>query len=187
MSHKENDNKDQSSLSFIIEQITYIAIIIIATNLLTSHVIQRTIVEGWSMEDTLYDGDNLIIEKVSHRFGSLERFDIIAFYPNGKDTEDYYIKRIIGLPGEHVKISNSKIYINSIPLDEDFGKTDIFGYEGIADEGIVLGEDEYFVLGDNRTESYDSRYEEIGPVEFDKIEGKAILRIWPISKFGTLE
>ncbi|NLJ90947.1 MAG: signal peptidase I [Clostridiales bacterium] len=184
---KEHIDKEQSSLSFIIELIIYFVLIIIITNFITSHVVQRTIVEGWSMENTLYDGDNIIVEKVSHRLGRLERFDIIAFYPNGKDTKDYYIKRIIGLPGEHVRITDNKIYIDSVPLEEDYGKTDILGYEGIAEEGIVLSEDEYFVLGDNRTDSYDSRYEEVGPVKFDKIEGKAVLRIWPLNDFGTLD
>ncbi len=189
MSIKENENKnkEKSSRTDIIELITYIAFIIIATNLLTSHVAQRTLVEGWSMENSLYDGDNIIVEKISHRVRGLERFDIIAFYPDGKDNKDYYVKRIIGLPGEDIKIKDNKIYINQVLLEEDFGKTDAIGYEGIAEEGFTLESDQYFVLGDNRTESYDSRYREIGPIEFDNIEGKAIFRIWPLNDFGTLD
>lgn len=188
---QESENTDEhesmSLRSFLIDLIKYIVLIIVITNLLTSYVMQRTIVSGWSMEDTLSEGDNLIVEKVSYNFDNLDRFDIVAFYPNGKGSKEYYIKRIIGLPGEHVQIIDDEIYINGTILEEDYGNTDYIGYEGIAAEGIKLEEDEYFLLGDNRTESYDSRYRQIGAVQLDKIEGKAIFRIWPLNKFGTLD
>ena len=138
------------------------------------------------MEENLYDGDNLIVEKISHHFNVLERFDIVAFYPNGKKNDEYYIKRIIGLPGEHIQILKDEIYINGILLEEDYGKLDLIGYAGIAKDGIILQEEEYFLMGDNRIESYDSRYEALGPIHVGKIEGKAIFRIWPLNKFGPL-
>ncbi len=184
---KAKDREEQSLGSFIGELVLYIVLIILITNLFSDHVLQRTIVEGWSMENSLYEGDNLFVEKLSYRYGEINRFDIIAFYPNGKGTEDYYIKRVIGLPGEHVQIDNDQIYINGILLEEDYGKTDSMGHSGIASEGIDLPDNEYFVLGDNRLESLDSRYEEIGLVEYNEIEGKAFVRIWPLNKIGTID
>ena len=171
----------------ILEILIYAIIILIATKLITSYILQRNIVDGLSMDDTLIDGESLIVEKISYRFDKLDRFDIIAFYPNGKDNKEYYIKRIIGLPGEFVQMSADDIYINGELIEEDYGSTSDNGYLGLAVEGIELKEDEYFVLGDNRQVSLDSRYEEVGAIEIDKIEGKAIFRIWPLNRFGTID
>ncbi|HHX55865.1 MAG TPA: signal peptidase I [Clostridiales bacterium] len=171
----------------ILEILIYAIIILIATKLITSYILQRNIVDGLSMDDTLIDGESLIVEKISYRFDKLDRFDIIAFYPNGKDNKEYYIKRIIGLPGEFVQMSADDIYINGELIEEDYGSTSDNGYLGLAVEGIELKEDEYFVLGDNRQVSLDSRYEEVGAIEIDEIEGKAIFRIWPLNRFGTID
>lgn len=171
----------------ILEILIYAIIILIATKLITSYILQRNIVDGLSMDDTLIDGESLIVEKISYRFDKLDRFDIIAFYPNGKDNNEYYIKRIIGLPGEFVQMSADDIYINGELIEEDYGSTSDNGYLGLAVEGIELKEDEYFVLGDNRQVSLDSRYEEVGAIEIDEIEGKAIFRIWPLNRFGTID
>ncbi len=171
----------------ILETLIYVIIILIATKLITSHIIQRNIVDGLSMDDTLIDGESLIVEKISYRFNKLNRFDIIAFYPNGKDNKEYYIKRIIGLPGEHVQMSADNIYINGEVIEEDYGSTSDNGYLGLAAEGIELKEDEYFVLGDNRQVSLDSRYEEVGVIESGEIEGRAIFRIWPLNRFGIID
>ena len=89
---------------------------------------------------------------------------------------------MIGLPGETVQIKGSTIYIDGKPLKENYGK-DPIDYAGIAEKPIKLGDDEYFVLGDNREISRDSRYEEVGKVK--NIEGRAVLRIYPFDKFGT--
>ena len=96
---------------------------------------------------------------------------------------DFYVKRIIGLPGETVQIVDDTIYINGEPLEENYGKDPIRN-PGVAAEPFTLDDDEYFVLGDNREVSQDSRYEEVGNIKRDKIVGKAWLRIYPISKFG---
>lgn len=134
--------------------------------------------------NTLKDGENLLAEKVSYRFGEPKRFDVIVFYPYGRDNDAYYIKRVIGLPGETVQIKGSTIYIDGKPLKENYGK-DPIDYAGIAEKPIKLGDDEYFVLGDNREISRDSRYEEVGKVKRKNIEGRAVLRIYPFNKFGT--
>ncbi len=165
--------------------IFYIAFVIIVTWLILHFVGQRTVVDGSSMNDTLIDGDNLIVEKLSYRFGNPQRFDIIVFKPY-EDSSEYYIKRIIGLPGETVRIDYAgTIYINGEVLEEDYGKETI-QRPGRAAEEIQLGENEYFVLGDNRNNSTDSRYERVGNVKRSSIVGKAWLRIWPFKSFGFL-
>lgn len=168
----------------LIELAIYAAIIVLCIFVVPRYVIQRTIVDGTSMENSLQHKDNLLVEKVSYRFTDPDRFDVVVFYPHGKEAEDYYIKRVIGLPGETIQIIGETIYIDGEVLEEDYGK-DPITYSGIAEEPLTLGEDEYFLIGDNRTVSEDSRYENIGPVTKDKIAGKAIVRIYPFSKFGS--
>ena len=170
----------------IIEECVYVAIIVICVAFVPKYVLQRTIVDGRSMMNTLNDGENLLVEKVSYRFSDPGRFDVIVFYPHGRDSADYYIKRIIGLPGETVQIKGKDIYIDGEKLEENFGK-DPITEPGMAEDPIKLGEDEFFVLGDNRTVSEDSRYEEVGPVKRENIEGRAVLRIYPLSEFGTFD
>ena len=97
-----------------------------------------------------------------------------------------YIKRIIGLPGDRVKINDGHVYINGSLLNDDPLINDKMTYAGIAENEITLGEDEYFVLGDNRNNSYDSRYEQVGVVKGKYIIGRVWLRIFPISKFGSV-
>lgn len=169
----------------ILSWILYIGFVILATWLILHFVGQRTVVDGRSMNDTLQDGDNLIVEKLSYRFGDPQRFDIIVFQPY-EDSSELYIKRIIGLPGETVRIDeDGSIYIDGELLEEDYGRETIEN-PGRASEEITLGEDEYFVLGDNRNNSTDSRTERVGNVSLDSIVGKAWLRIWPLSSFGFL-
>ena len=137
------------------------------------------------MNNTLQDGDNLIVDKISYRFKDPERFDIIVFpYQYQEDT--FYIKRIIGLPGETVQIEDGIIYIDGEVLEESYGK-EIMNSAGIASQPIELGEEEYFVLGDNRNNSRDSRDPSVGKIKEDQIIGKAFIRIWPLNKFGILK
>lgn len=178
--------KGQKIRNALIELAIYVVIIVLCISFVPKYVIQRTIVDGYSMENTLQDEDNLLVEKVSYHFTDPKRFDVIVFYPHGKENKDYYIKRVIGLPGETIQIVGDTIYIDGKVLEEDFGK-DPMTKSGIAQEPLKLGDDEFFVLGDNRAVSEDSRYPEVGPVSKDKIAGKAILRIYPLSKFGTFE
>ena len=156
--------------------------------LVITFVGQRTEVEGASMENTLHNGDNLIVDKLSYRFRDPERFDIIVF-PFQYQTNTYYIKRIIGLPGETVQImEDGSIYINGEKMEESYGREVIQPETiGRAAEPIVLGEDEYFVMGDNRNNSSDSRTDIVGNIKREDIIGKAWLRIWPLSDFGVLK
>ena len=147
---------------------------------------QRTQVIGSSMETTLSDGDNLIVDKISYRFGEPRRYDIIVF-PYQYDKSTFYIKRIIGMPGETVYIDpRGTIYINGEALQESYGR-EIIQSAGLAEEEITLGEDEYFVLGDNRNNSSDSRDPNVGNIHKEDILGKAWIRIWPLSKMEVLD
>lgn len=168
------------------EGIIYLVLILLCVFVVPKYVIQRTIVSGDSMEDTLHDGESLLVEKVSYHFSDPDRFDVVVFYPDEEDRSEYYVKRIIGLPGETIQIVEDDIYINGELLPEEYGKQAMV-YSGIAQKPFVLEEDEYFVLGDNRYVSFDSRYEEVGPVHKDMIAGKAIVRIWPLNKLGTFK
>lgn len=166
----------------------YLLVVLILTYLLVTFVGQRTEVDGASMENTLTHGDNLIVDKISYRFTDPKRFDIVVF-PFQHEENTYYIKRIIGLPGESVRIDeNGKIYINGELLEENYGKEVIKPENiGLAEEEIQLGDDEYFVMGDNRNNSLDSRTSMVGNVHRDELIGKAWLRIWPFEDFGFLK
>ena len=132
------------------------------------------------------NNDQLILDKISYRFSEPKRFDIIVF-PFQYKENTYYVKRVIGLPGETVQIDlEGNIYINGEILEEDYGKEKI-NFPGLAVEPITLGNDEYFVMGDNRNNSSDSRDPSVGNIRRSNIIGKAWVRIWPLNKFGVLK
>lgn len=164
----------------------YILIVLLVSLFLIKFVAQRTNVQGTSMYPTLSDKDNLLVEKVSYRFGNPKRFDIIVFHPALESKGVYYVKRIIGMPGERIRIDeNGAIYINGEVLSESFGY-EVIRNPGIAHEEITLGKDEYFVLGDNRNNSTDSRSATVGNVKRSSILGKAWIRIFPFDRFGKI-
>ena len=164
----------------------YLLVVLCAAYLIITYVGQRTQVSGSSMETTLSDGDNLLVDKITYRFSEPKRFDIIVF-PFQYDTDTYYIKRIIGMPGETVQIDyDGNIYINGSLLEESYGR-EVIQNPGRAAEPITLGEDEYFVMGDNRNNSSDSRDPSVGNIHRKDIIGRAWVRIWPFSTFGVLK
>lgn len=189
MEQKEQTGKSggmQGIMKEVLSILIYLAIVFVLTFLVVQFVGQRTVVSGSSMENTLSDGDNLIVDKLSYRFGKPERYDIVVFkFQHEENT--YYIKRIIGLPGETVQIDQEgTIYINGSELTESYGN-EVIQEAGLAEEPFVLGENEYFVLGDNRNGSSDSRDPAVAAVSEDWILGKAWVRIWPLSEFGVLK
>lgn len=186
MAKKKEENEPFDLKKEVISWVSMIIWVVVLTFLIITFVGQRTVVDGRSMNDTLNDRDSLIVEKLSYRFGKPDRFDVIVFPPQG-DPSAHYIKRIIGLPGETVQIDEEgNIYIDGEVLEEHYGK-EVIEFAGRAASPIKLGEDEYFVLGDNRNNSTDSRFDKVGNVKKSTITGKAIFRIWPLSDFGTFD
>ncbi|MBO4748911.1 MAG: signal peptidase I [Lachnospiraceae bacterium] len=169
--------------------VLYFLGVLIVALLIVKFVVQRTMVDGESMEPTLYHGENLMVDKLSYRFGEPKRFDIIVLKPYENDKKTFYIKRIIALPGEKIKIdANGTIYINGEKLYEGYGKEVIRPENrGRAAVEVTMGENEYFVMGDNRNNSGDSRSDAVGNVKKEDIIGKAWLRIWPLNKFGLIK
>jgi len=140
--------------------------------------LQYSVVQMSSMEPNLHEGQRLLVSKVAYKFGEPQRGDIIIFPPPNIDSEYDYIKRIIGLPGETVRMTGGVVYINNVPLEEPY----ITNRGNGNMNSIKVPDGEYFVLGDNRTNSSDSRA--FGTVPGDTITGKAWLTIWPIEDWG---
>ena len=169
----------------VISWVIYLAVIVALTFFIVTYVGQRTRVSGQSMENTLHDGDNLIVDKISYRFRDPKRYEIIVF-PYQYEKNTYYIKRIIGLPGETVQVKDGYVYIDGEKLDEHYGK-EVMNSAGIAENPIKLGEDEYFVLGDNRNHSSDSRDPSVGVLHRKDLIARAWVRIWPLDSIGVIQ
>ena len=146
---------------------------------------QSITMEESSMEPTLQTGERFFINKLVYKFTSPDRGDIIAFTKDGSDDAPIHIKRIIGLPGETIEIRDGVIYIDGQVYQEDEDLPQITN-PGLAEDGVSLDNDEYFVLGDNRNNSEDSRYVDIGVIESSRIEGKLWMVTAPFEKFGLL-
>ena len=177
----------KEALKEILKTALYLLSVVCIVYFLITYVGQRTIVDGESMIPTLHHQDNLIVDKLSYRFNDPERYDIIVF-PYEYAENVYYIKRIIGLPGERVRIDEEGyIYINDEVLMESYGREVIRKeFIGLAASEITLGDNEYFVLGDNRNNSRDSRWPDVGNIHREDIIGRAWIRIWPLDDFGKI-
>ena len=181
---RKSRGKEKKEMNPILEFLLYAVVVVVMAFLIITYVGQRTMVSGQSMYPTLENKDQLLVDKLSYRFRDPERFDIIVFRFLYRENT-YYIKRIIGLPGETVQIVDGVIYIDGEPLEENYG------YEPIEDakrasEPILLGEDEYFVMGDNRNDSSDSRDPAVANVSRSQIIGRAFVRIWPLDRIGLI-
>lgn len=143
-------------------------------------LIQPFYVKGASMEPNFYDHEYLIIDEISYRFNDPDRGDIVVFkYP--KDPNQYFIKRVIGLPGEKVEIKDGRVFIDNQPLVEDYLADDVLTRLPLRGYGdLTLADGEYFLLGDNRDQSLDSRH--FGPVSRDFVIGRTWLRGWPFNR-----
>ncbi len=179
---KEEKEQKKSIGREILDWIVFIAVVLILSWFVVTFVGVRTVVEGQSMEPTLQDGNNLIVDKLSYRFRDPKRFEIIVF-PYQYEENTYYIKRIIGLPGEMVQVKDGAVYIDGEKLDERYGAESMES-AGIAEEPIKLGDDEYFVLGDNRNHSSDSRDPSVGILKREDLLGRAWVRIYPFDEMG---
>ena len=165
--------------------IAQIAAVIFLAFFIIYYALEKTNVIGNAMETTLYDGEPIIINKLSYHFTKPKRFDVIVFKQSGREHSYYNIKRIYGLPGETITITEGNIYING-ELIEDKVNTDPMENYGLAYEEIILEDNEYFVLGDNRNSSEDSRFASLGNIRRDEIVGKAYLRLSPFNFINKL-
>ena len=181
----EQFEKKKSRVREAIDFILYLAVVAGICYVIVTFLGQPTVVSGTSMIPTLQDGDNLITDKISYRFRDPERYDIIVL--RVESQHENFIKRVIGLPGETVQIVGGRVYINGELLESDVYGNELMISAGRASQPITLGENEYFVLGDNRNGSADSRLEEVGNVDKSRIIGRAFVRIWPLSQFGLLK
>lgn len=184
----EKESKKPLLMKIFIEVFIWaaeIAAVIFLAYFIVFYALERTDMVGISMEDTLKDKDHIIINKFSYRFGDPKRFDVIVFQQSGKEHSYYDIKRIIALPGEKLLIKEGVIYINDEPLEEVVNVEAMANY-GLAGEEIMLEENEYFVLGDNRNNSEDSRFASVGMIRRDDIIGKAFLRMKPFNFISKL-
>ena len=170
----------------IINWVVYFVCLLAVVFVINTFVVQRTMVSGDSMYPYLHNKDQLMMDKLSYRFHDPERFDIVVF-PFRYADKTYYIKRIIGLPGETVYIDEEgTIYIDGEVLNENFGK-EVIQDPGRAYEPVKLGTDEYFVLGDNRNNSSDSRDPVVGNIHRDELIGKAWMRIYPFDQMCIIK
>lgn len=169
----------------IIVWLLLIVLTITASYFITTNVFVKTAVAGVSMEPTLMEGQVVIVNKIEYYLKSPKRNDVIVYKQSNREHSYYEIKRVIGLPGETVKIKNGIIYINDEALKEKV-KTETIENAGLAEEGIKLDDNEYFVLGDNRNDSEDSRFASVGNVLKNEILGKAVATEKPFTLVDSL-
>jgi len=137
------------------------------------------IVQGVSMEPNFQNGDRLIIDMISYRFNNPERGDVVVFYRRPGDNSIFNIKRIIGLPGDHIALRNGDIFVNGKIIQEKYFVSSVYT-PAVNRTDFSLAEDQFFVMGDNRAMSFDSR--NWGPLEKSDIIGPARIRFWPLSE-----
>ena len=170
-----------NNLKKILKELYPYVVIILVVAVLRTFIITPVVVSGDSMKPNLNNGELLLVQKIGYNKNSINRFDIIVL----KDDEDEIIKRVIGMPGEHVLYKNNKLYINDELIEENyvFRDTKDFNLEEVC-TCTSIPEGKYLVLGDNRPISKDSR--QIGLIDEKDIVGKAIVRIWPIKQIGSI-
>ena len=188
-----NNKKYKDVLKELFSLAIHLLIALGITILFITFIAQKTVVHQTSMYPTLENADHLIVDKITYRFTDPKRFDIVIFpYKYAEKKNTYYIKRVIGLPGETVRIAeDGSIYINDKLLEENYGAETINYNDTLWNrgkgEGITLGDNEYFVMGDNRNNSVDSRFDIIGNVTRKEIIGRAVFRIFPFKSFGPID
>jgi signal peptidase I len=177
---------ERSAASSLLREVAEVVVLAVILYIGISFVIQAVHVEGLSMYATLEDNDYLIANKIDYRLHPPQRGDIVILRPPTTNSTDF-IKRVIALPGERLIIRGGTVYINGHKLDEPYLPeqwTNDSNWPLNNPDGQVMGPNEYFVMGDNRNRSQDSRF--FGPISRDRIDGKAWFRIWPIGSFGNI-
>jgi signal peptidase I len=184
-----SEDKRRAGLRQIREWVFVIVVAVVIATLLRTFVVQQFYIAGPSMETTLYGNDRVLVNKLAYRFGEPSRGDVIVFdrvTTNGDTVQhDDLIKRVIGLPGERLEVRDCVVFVDGVAIDEPWLSADMTDttYDpgtrcGTANvEPVTLGDDEVFLIGDNRPMSFDSRM--FGPIDVDLIVGRALVVIWP--------
>lgn len=175
---EEREEARKKLIREIVIWIVEILAVILLSYVIVAFGMVKTSMVGESMSPTLADSESIIVNKLSYRFKSPKRFDVIVFKQNGNEHSYYNIKRVVGLPGETIQIKDGAIYIDGELLEEEYN-VEPMNNGGLAKEAITLDAGEYFVLGDNRNGSEDSRYANVGAIIKEDIVGKAWIRVNP--------
>ena len=184
-----SDKKKQGIKYELLDLLKTFIICFIAVFLLTTFVVKPVRVDGRSMYPTLEDGEVGLMKVFSAKFTDIDRFDVVVAY--NEESGENWVKRVIGLPGDTVYAKDDVVYVNGLPIEEPYLDTDYVNQ--IRERGdyftqdfdkITLGEDEYFLMGDNRVVSYDSR--RVGPFKRDDIKGKGIFILYPFDKIKMI-
>ena len=183
-----NRRKKNVNIPLVKEIVTWIVEIAIVLAIAFVFVFffgMRTSVVGQSMAETLDNGDQILVNRFIYKVVGPKANDVVVFLPNGNEKSHYYVKRVIGVPGDTIQIKEGEVYINGAVFEE---KADVSAIEdaGLAEDAITLGEDEYFVLGDNRNNSEDSRYANIGNIKREYLVGKAWFVLTTGDRFGFI-
>ncbi len=163
-----------------------ILLTILGTVILVSFFGFQVSVVGPSMSPTLENGEKILVNRFVYRLFEPKRNDLVVFSPNGNARSHYYVRRVIGLPGDTIQIKDGEVYVNGELFQEQVD-VETVGNALAAENEVVVDEDEYFVLGDNRNNSEDSRYVSIGNVKRDYITGKAWMIVYPWNRIGLLK
>lgn len=184
-------NRRKKSVNFpllkeIVSWVVELAIVLMMAFVLVYFIGMRTSVVGQSMTETLENGDQILVNRFVYKIIGPKANDVIVFLPNGNEKSHYYVKRVVGVPGDTVQIKDGKVYVNGKEFTE---KIEVAAIEdaGLAEDAVTLGDDEYFVLGDNRNNSEDSRYANIGSIKKEYIIGKAWFVITTGDRFGFIK
>ena len=180
-----SEEKKASIKAEVFSWVKVIVSAIIIALLVDFFIIANAVVPTGSMETTIPAGSRIMGLRLYYDFNEPERGDIVIFkYPDDESVD--YLKRIIGLPGETVQVKDGYVYINGEKLESDIYGKEVMQSAGIAAEPITLGDDEYFVLGDNRNNSSDSRDPSVGILKRKDLLGRAWVRIYPFDKVGVI-
>lgn len=185
MRPKRKNTRWKKVWNSILQWIVLVFVAAVLGYAIVTFVVQTVTVVGPSMENTLSDGQTVIVNKLYYRFHDVSRYDVIAFSAAKKDSY-YNIKRVIGLPGETIKIVGGDVFIDGIRLG-DLPFEERIQIAGIATEELTLGKDEYFVIGDNVNNSEDSRFTNVGNVSKTEITGKVVYILSPKEERGKLK